>query len=237
MRIASAIVLSLMLQSVAAAAYTGTADYFVFPSSWSDATIDAGSQTFFGLGADGDIDVTVRINSDFTGDGETESTPAGWINLGHEQVGSDSIIFEFSKPIVPLVKVGTVDPEENMRVFSSSSTHDYKHISGLLPTVTPLAGGLEVTGNGFGVLTSSGEIYGSDLVFRITVTHESLEVSKFDRIQVGQIRSIPEPTSASSFFLGLVAMLSFAQKAIEIPGKISNREELRRKAPLDRLLR
>jgi len=211
-RFAGALLLPFALHGAVAAAHLGTSDYFTF-ANWSDAVIDAGGQTFTGLGVDGDVDVTVRINNDFNNTGTTSSAN-GWIFFGHEEVGSDSIIFDFSKPIVPLVKVRTVDQEENLRVFTSSSTHSYEHISGLTPTVTQLSGGLQLNGQGFGSDVSSGEIYGSDPVSRITVTHEALSSFKYDAIQVGQViaQPVPEPNSAGILFIGLLAFLSLRGK-------------------------
>lgn len=197
------------LTAISSAAIPNT-DYFDF-SGWSDAAIDSGSQTFTGLGANGDIDVTVTINNDFTASGATSySAGPQWINFGHEAAGADSIRFMFSQPIQAVVKVATVDSEENLKVFTSSS-EGYFHMGGLAPTVTSVAGGIQLNGNGLGPGgTAMGEVATTGYVSNVTVTHEALSNFKYDRIMIGQI--VPEPNSAALLGIGAFGLLLSGRK-------------------------
>lgn len=186
-------------------------DYFEF-TGWDDAIIDAGGQTFTGLGVNGDVDVTVTINNDFFGPGTSTYSPGSrFINIGQEDPGSNSLIFNFSRPIFGVVKVSTLDSQENISVFSTGA-EVYAHTSGVVPTVTNIGSDIQLNGNGLGLGgTSQGEIWsGFQEVSRITVTHGALAGNKFERIMVGQV--VPEPNSAALLGIGAFGLLLSGRK-------------------------
>ena len=185
-------------------------DFFDF-SGWVDADIDNGGQVFTGLGQNGDIDVTVTINNDFVNSGTTSfSAGSQFINFGHEAAGSDSIRFQFSRPVSAVIKVGTVDFEENINIFSSGNEF-YSHGSGPVPNVNSIGGGgIQINGNGIGLGgTAEGSVF-TGQVTGVTVTHQALADTKFDRIMVGEF--VPEPNSAALLSIGAFGLLLSGRK-------------------------
>jgi len=210
--ILSVAVILAVMTAVSSAQLPNT-DFFDF-SGWSDAVIDGGGQTFTGLGVNGDIDVTVTINNDFVGGGATSfSAGSRFINLGHELAGSDSIRFDFSRPIAAVVKVGTLDSEENVSIFSTGN-EIYIPTSGPAPSITSVGSGIQLNGNGLGSGgTATGEILAAGFagtVSSVTVTHTALVDQKFERIMVGQF--VPEPNSAALLSIGAFGLLLSGRK-------------------------
>ncbi len=201
--LALSMALLLLLSNSAAAFLTGVST-LRFPG-WNHDTIMSTGQTFEDILGDIDVTVTMVGHFDFP-----TSCAAEWLNTGgHADPGSHSLKFRFSTPVEMFVMTDTVDPNERLYVYATGEK-SYQHLRGATPQVVHPLGttgtGVMVQGSGFGLNpitgSSSGVITIDGESRLLTVTHQALNINKFERIKIGIL--VPEP---GTFVLAAVGAL------------------------------
>ncbi len=114
--------------------------------------------------------------------------------------------FTFSQPLDVVVKSGTVDGREKVKI-TSAGAESYFHDYGAAPTITPSGTGIQIQGNGFGI-NPTGAARGETLipgVSLVNVTYSVLADNKFEFFMVGRL--VPEPSGLGAIGMGLLVFL------------------------------
>lgn len=173
-------------------------------SGWNHAQIAASGQTFQNVY--GDIDATVTVIG--THPYSSTSSNAG-ILTGRNVVGSHSFRFVFSEPLQLITELKTVDAQEKVSIFTTGA-ESYVHNFGGAPVVAFPAGGISVSGVGFGVNpTGASHGYVTSFTDRMTLTYQSLVASPI-KWETFRLASVPEP---SSFGMIIVAGLGLVLRS------------------------
>lgn len=187
--------------------FAGFADVTFFKfNGYNHATAaTAAGQTFNDVF--GTLDVTVRASGPFSFPSSI-SADSRTIQGGHTvNSGNPNILnVAFSQPTNIVVQYKTVDSQERLTVIGGGAPQTM-HNSGAVPTITPVAGGVQIVGNGTGISPTGAS--NGELLFTAT---QSLRIehlplpgrnNKFEFIMIGAQSVIPEPGS-----FGLIGTLA-----------------------------
>ncbi len=180
--------------------------YFDF-SGWTHATVVSPAGQDFNLG--GGLTANVKAVGDFSFD---SAFVAGAIRDGQLNANElNSYTVTFNQALQLVVKTATVDTDEIVTIVGGNPA-SYVHSFGAAPTITPLAGGLQIQGNGFGISPTGAALGETRLgtTSTVTFTHASLFFQKYEFFMVGQI--VPEPGSLGLLAVGLLGLLRFRKK-------------------------
>lgn len=183
--------------------------WFRFPG-YTHAQVTGGGQVFNDVF--GTVDVTVTASGPFSFPSGI-SADAKTIKGGHLNAfeAANNYHFAFSQPLELIVQYKTVDNQEMATIIGGSNPAS-SHNFGAVATLTPVAGGVQVVGNGTGQDPVTGASNG-EVKFAATnsldISHIALGArkNKFEYFMIG-VQVVPEPTSMSLLGITLLGGLA-----------------------------